>query len=136
MRRAFADTHFWIALVDEHDEWHVPARLAKHKLGEVQLVTTDEILTEVLNGFSGHGEHLRGLATGLVFHLRRDRTVSIVPQSRASFDRGLVLYDARRDKGYSLVDCISMTAMRRLGLRDVLTNDRHFTQEGFNVLLH
>jgi predicted nucleic acid-binding protein len=27
-----------------------------------------------------------------------------------------------------------MLAMRREGLTDVLTNDRHFTQEGFQIL--
>jgi hypothetical protein len=27
-----------------------------------------------------------------------------------------------------------MQTMRRLGLTDVLTNDHHFTQEGFHIL--
>ena len=27
-----------------------------------------------------------------------------------------------------------MVAMRNLGLTEVLTNDRHFTQEGFTIL--
>ena len=43
-------------------------------------------------------------------------------------------YEARPDKGYSLTDCISMQAMRREELTDVLTNDRHFEQEGFRAL--
>jgi predicted nucleic acid-binding protein len=47
---------------------------------------------------------------------------------------GLALYRARPDKGYSLTDCISMQTMRREGLMDVLTNDRHFEQEGFRAL--
>jgi len=47
---------------------------------------------------------------------------------------GLDLYRARLDKGYSLTDCISMQIMRREGLTDVLTNDRHFEQEGFRAL--
>ena len=45
------------------------------------------------------------------------------------------LYQARPDKGYSLTDCISMEVMRREGLSEVLTNDEHFTQEGFTCLL-
>jgi uncharacterized protein len=47
---------------------------------------------------------------------------------------GLDLYATRLDKGYSMTDCISMQAMRREGLTDVLTNDRHFEQEGFRAL--
>ena len=38
-------------------------------------------------------------------------------------------------KGYSLTDCISMNVMRRDGLIEVMTNDEHFTQEGFCCLL-
>jgi len=63
-----------------------------------------------------------------------DPGVRVVPQSRESFLSGMALYEARPDKGYSLVDCISMQTMRLQGLTEVLTNDRHFEQEGFRVL--
>jgi predicted nucleic acid-binding protein len=46
----------------------------------------------------------------------------------------MALYAARPDKGYSLTDCISMQTMRKEGLTEALTNDRHFEQEGFRVL--
>ncbi len=58
------------------------------------------------------------------------------PQSRAGLLEGLALYRARPYKGYSLKDCISMQAMRREGITDVLTNDRHFEQEGFRAIFH
>jgi predicted nucleic acid-binding protein len=29
-----------------------------------------------------------------------------------------------------------MNVMREEGIRDILTNDHHFTQEGFNILIH
>ena len=61
-------------------------------------------------------------------------TVRVMPQSREGFLRGLNLYEARPDKGYSLTDCISMETMRQEGLTHVLTNDRHFEQEGFSAL--
>ncbi|MFN0095717.1 MAG: hypothetical protein ACKVVT_13190 [Dehalococcoidia bacterium] len=47
---------------------------------------------------------------------------------------GLALYEARLDKGYSLVDCISMVTMRELGITDVLSGDRHFAREGFTLI--
>lgn len=59
----------------------------------------------------------------------------MLEQTRRSFLGGIGLYQARPDKQYSLVDCISMRWMRSLGIKDVLTNDRHFEQEGFNVLM-
>jgi predicted nucleic acid-binding protein len=63
-----------------------------------------------------------------------DPAIRVIPQSRTSFLAGLELYAERPDKGYSLVDCISMQTMRQEGLTDVLTNDRHFEQEGFRAL--
>lgn len=59
----------------------------------------------------------------------------VVHQSHDSFRNGLALYEARPDKGYSLVDCISMVTMRELGITGALTADRHFRQEGFRALL-
>jgi hypothetical protein len=41
----------------------------------------------------------------------------------------------RPDKQYSLTDCSYMNVMDAEDIRDVLTNDRHFQQEGFNVLI-
>ena len=58
----------------------------------------------------------------------------VIPQSRKSFRASLDLYRARPDKRYSLVDCISMQTTHEEGLAEVLTNDRHFEQEGFRAL--
>ena len=63
-----------------------------------------------------------------------DPGIRVIPQSHDSFVAGFNLYRARPDKGYSLVDCISMQTMGKEGLTDVLTNDRHFEQEGFRAL--
>ena len=48
---------------------------------------------------------------------------------------GLALYERRPDKQYSLVDCISMNVMRQERIQEILTHDRHFSQEGFVCLL-
>jgi predicted nucleic acid-binding protein len=63
-----------------------------------------------------------------------DPSVRIVPQSHDSFLKGLDLYSNCPDKRYSLTDCISMQTMRYEALTEVLTNDRHFEQEGFRAL--
>jgi predicted nucleic acid-binding protein len=44
----------------------------------------------------------------------------------------LRLYEALPDKGYSLTDCISMEAMRRDGITDILTRDSHFRTGRFH----
>jgi uncharacterized protein len=42
---------------------------------------------------------------------------------------------ARPDKTYSLCDAVSFLLMRELGIKQALTTDRHFEQEGFDRLL-
>ena len=59
----------------------------------------------------------------------------MLPQSHASFQVGLALYERRPDKKYSLADCITMNVMKREGIKEILTNDHHFVQEGFVRLL-
>jgi len=48
--------------------------------------------------------------------------------SAQSFLDGLALYEARPDKEHSLADCVSMLAMQREAITEVLTDDDHFTQ--------
>ena len=56
-------------------------------------------------------------------------------QTRGAFLQGLARYENRPDKAYSLQDCISMNWMQSLGIREILTSDRHFEQEGFTILM-
>ncbi len=130
----FADAFFWIALAHPRDAFHARAVSWRHSNPDANLVTTEEVLTEVLNWFSGLGATGRQTATGLVDDLYSDPTIQVLPQSSASFQNGLDLYRSRLDKEYSLTDCRSMVAMRSLGLSEVLSNDHHFGQEGFTVL--
>jgi len=50
-------------------------------------------------------------------------------------NEGLALFDSRRDKAWSLTDCISFVIMWRDGLDEALTSDHHFEQAGFRALL-
>ena len=131
----FADTCYWIALLNPRDQLHERAVLVSQSLAPVNIVTTDEVLTEFLNYFADRGMLLRQAAIRLVVQMQVDHTIHILPQCRETFLAGFKLFAARLDKGYSLTDCISMQCMLRMSLTDVLTNDGHFFQEGFSCLL-
>jgi predicted nucleic acid-binding protein len=111
------------------------ARAAATRLAGVTLVTTEEVLVEVLAALCDRGPHLRKQAHAAVRGLLTNSAVEVLPQSHASFLAGLGLYGARPDKEYSLTDCISMTVMRERGITEVLSRDHHFEQEGFVLLL-
>jgi uncharacterized protein len=130
----FADTFYWVALLNHRDPFHARVAAYSSGLGAARLLTTDEVLTELLNWFSGSGAVWRAKAAAMTHSLRNDPSVDVLPQTRADFDAALALYESRPDKDYSLTDCRSMLAMRSQGISEALTNDHHFTQEGFTVL--
>jgi predicted nucleic acid-binding protein len=135
MKSVFADTLYWVAIVRPNDPWRQPAQRARKDAGAAQLVTTDEVLSEFLAALSGGGPEIRRRAVATVRQILDSRQVTVVPQSRDSFLAALSRYAAREDKQYSLTDCSSMNAMDAAGIREALTNDHHFSQEGFEVLI-
>jgi predicted nucleic acid-binding protein len=130
----FADTFYWLALARPRDRWHAAARRWAAANPSTALVTTDEVLMEFLNALAGAGPAARAYAAATVHDIRSDPQAVVLPETRADFDAALALYEARPDKGYSLTDCRSMLALRALAITEVLTNDHHFTQEGFTCL--
>jgi predicted nucleic acid-binding protein len=134
MTALFADTFYWIALADSNDSAHRRALALTNERVEVPVVTTDEVVAEYLTFFAAAPEQMRRQAVINARHILNNPGVRVIPQSRESLLSGMALYGARPDKRYSLVDCISMQTMRQEGLIEVLTNDRHFEQEGFRAL--
>jgi predicted nucleic acid-binding protein len=130
----FADTFYWIVLTNTADLLHRQALSLSRALGDTRLVTTEEVLDEYLAYFSQARRSVREHAGAMVASLIDDPKITVVHQSHDSFMAGLHLYRGRPDKGYSLTDCISMVTMNHQGLTHVLTNDRHFEQEGFKAL--
>ena len=98
-------------------------------------VTSDPVLVEVLAYVSARGPVLRAQAAALVDSLRTDPDVVVVPQTRALFDAGLDLYRSRPDKGYSLTDSMSMSICNDRSIKQILSHDHHFEQEGYEILL-
>ena len=134
--KVFADTSYWVALIDPKDKWHAKAVELSQSFAGVLLITTDEVLSEVLTFFSGYGPYIRESVAQIVFSVLTNTSyVEVIEQSRESFLSGLALYEKRLDKAYSLTDCVSMQLMRADGISEVLTSDKHFTQEGFVILL-
>ena len=122
-------------MINPRDQWHEQARAANSAIMGAELVTTDAVLTDVLNYFSGEGELRRKARIRNVQAILVNLRVEVVFTDRDDFFDGFQLYEARPDKGYSLTDCISMNIMRVRGITEILSNDVHFTQEGFQSLL-
>ena len=134
MRIVFADALYYIALLQRRDNCHERAA-AFATARDLRLVTSDAILMEVLAFVAGRGRRSREIAVRMIDMLRGDPGVHIVRQTPELFDEAFALYRQRADKGYSLTDCMSMNICRAMDIKEVLTHDHHFAQEGFAVLL-
>ena len=134
MSEIFADSFYWIALANPADAWHQTATNFSQTNTEAMLVTTDEVLSEFLNYFSAAGKRMRAVIANIFEETMSHPRVLVIPQTRESLLRGFTLYKARADKGYSLIDCISMTTMHERNISEALTHDHHFMQEGFTPL--
>ncbi len=132
MTVAFLDTVGLLALWDDGDQWHSAADAAFADLGRAKtlLTTTSFVLLECANAAARRPyrqtvERLRERMEAnnmLVFPTNDDWR-----QAWAAYHQG--------DVGQpGIVDHVSFSVMRRLGIRQAFTNDRHFQEAGFETL--
>lgn len=134
MKRVFADTVFLFGKVNPQDTHHDTALAAEAALGDVEIVTTDAVFTELL-ALSRKTPDLRAAAAALVRAMLDGRNVTVVRVNPELFERGLARYEHHQTTKYSLVDCISMVVMDSFGIKEVLTADRDFELEGYTRLI-
>ena len=135
MKHLFADTSYWIALLNPRDELHERAVASGRSYASDQIVTSEMVLVEFLNGFCDRGPRLRAAASRAVRTLRSGPNVTVIPQTSDLFERALSRYEERIDKDWSLTDCASFLIMEAEDIESALTHDQHFAQAGFQALL-
>jgi predicted nucleic acid-binding protein len=132
MKTVFADTFFFLAILNRADPTHERAVALSRQIRSVR-VTTDWVITELADGLAKIEQRERFM--DLYRHIQLSPAIRVVPASRALLEEGISLYGARPDKDWSLTDCISFVVMRDEGIIHALTGDHHFEQAGFKALL-
>jgi len=132
MTVAFADSFYYIALLNPFDRFHAAAIDATQTLDR-PLFTTTWVLMEVADALSAPG--VRQLVHRFLQRIQDEGGTRIVDANMHWYSRGLALYGARPDKSWSLTDCISFEVMAEHQITEALTGDRHFVQAGFRALL-
>ena len=127
MRRLFADTSYWFALLVRSDPWHDIAMLLSLEISGARIFTTEMVLAELLNGVSRLGEYHRNLATAEIMRMRSNANVEIIAQTELQFRNAFNLFQSRPDQRWGLTDCASFIAMRERGITHALTADRDFS---------
>ena len=135
MRTLFADTGYWFALLLAQDPLHQRAMALSQQVASARIVTTQMMLTELVNLTTRIGLYQRQRGLTFIQQLENSPQVEIIPQTADQFQQALTFALARPDQRWSLTDCASFLTMERLGIREALAHDRHFQQAGFVPLL-
>jgi len=133
MKPVFADTVYFLALLNPTDQLHRKAR-ALNLQPPGPLLTTGFVLMEVGDGLSRPENRPR--FARLLQLLNSQTDVTIVPASAELFREGCSLHAQRPDKEWSLTDCTSFIAMQEHSIETALTSDHHFEQAGFLALMN
>lgn len=135
MRAVFADTGYWIALLNPRDALHEKVTEMSRQIAAGRIITTEMVLAEFLNSFSDAGSHLRLAAARVVEAVRDNPSIVVFPQTTEQFSGALDRYERSADKSWSLTDCASFQVMENERIQAALTHDRHFSQAGYETLL-
>jgi len=128
----FLDTVGLLALWDSSDQWHSAAEKAFDavKADRRPLVTTTFVLLEC--GNAAARRTYRSAVPRLWENL--DAAGGLVRPTEEDTTGAWAAYRAGDVQSAGVVDFVSFAVMRRFGLREAFTNDRHFRAAGFNPL--
>lgn len=131
MTSIFADTSFFIALVDRSDQHHAGA-VQFLKSNHQPLITTSAIVLELGAFFSDVPLRPSFLAS---LHAIEKGKVEVIHVGRELQSQGIEYFGDRPDKDWSLTDCISFVVMKDRDIRESATSHRHFKEAGFIAIL-
>ncbi|MEA5418096.1 PIN domain-containing protein [Spirulina sp. CCNP1310] len=135
MKTVFADTGYWIALLNSSNNLHSKSKEITQALYPLKIITTEMIFVECLNAFSGQRKWLKSSMIKLVKRSQDNENITIIPHDQELFLAALEFYANRLDQSWSLTDCASFCVMKEQNIMDALAYDKHFVQAGFNALL-
>lgn len=135
MRKIFMDTNGWIALNNKSDQFHNAAsKLNKRLLNNRNLyVTTNFVLDETYTGLLTKVGHFAAVDFGE--RIRKSTITKIIHISEEIEEYAWKYFKKYSDKHFSFTDCTSFVIMHQLNLSEAFTNDHHFEQMRFSILL-
>lgn len=131
----FVDSFAWIAVINKSDNYH---RISLKTLEEflnkhVNLITTNYAIIETINALSK--VEFRKAVIEFINKLERSPSVEIVKITDEIYNNAWALYQQRMDKNWGITDCTSFEVMRMFNIRKAFTNDKHFEQAGYSVVV-
>lgn len=129
MTEVFADTFYWLAVLNPRDAHHERAMRVAYS---GTLVTSVAVQIEVMDALCDH--RVRQLASRFWRETSTDPELIVLPLDHDLLSRAARLFEGRLDKDWSMTDCIAFEIMLQRQITDALTGDHHFEQAGFRCL--
>lgn len=131
----FVDSFAWIAAINKSDNYHKSSlntidSLLKRK---VKLVTSNYVIIETINALSK--AEFRKAVIEFVGRLKKSPSVEIIKITDEMYDNAWKLYQERMDKDWGIIDCTSFEVMRIFNIKKTFSNDKHFEQAGFSLMV-
>jgi len=135
MQPIFVDTSALIALGNQRDLFHAKAHEVKKNYVKAKrrFITTSLVIVEFCNTFSNC--KFRKTAIEMVETIYQSDKWIYINVDKDLMDKGFELFKRMEDKEWGLVDCISIIVAENFGLSEIFSNDSHFEQASFQILL-
>jgi predicted nucleic acid-binding protein len=132
MSSVFLDTVGLLAVWDRTDQWNAAASAVYGRLfvQHRQLVTTPFVLLKCGNAAARRPYRRRVHALWNAF----EQEQALIEPTTADFATAWAAYDRGEAAEAGIVDHLSFAVMRRSGITEAFTNDKHFVAAGFEVL--
>lgn len=135
MNEIFADSGYWIAMMNSRDQWNRAALIATDQIRGRRIITSEMVIVELLNGVARLGEQGRRQAVDMARGLYLNPNVAVIEQSAQQLNAAIERYANRLDQSWSVTDCASFLIMEEMGIAEALAYDVDFVQAGFRALL-
>jgi uncharacterized protein len=135
MRLIFVDTSAWVALKHKGDSLCQQATITNRSLltSGVRYVTSNFVLDEtytLLRLRAGHH-----IAVELGEEISKSHLITVLRISETLENEAWQIFKRYNDKEWSFTDCTSFALMRQQQIAESFTNDHHFEQFGYQILL-
>jgi predicted nucleic acid-binding protein len=128
----FVDTSAFLAILNENDQYHKPAKQAWTEIlsSDSAVFSSNYVMLETVALL----QHRFGIEALRLFESNIQPVIELIWIDENIHKIGLGVLMAANRRALSLVDCTSFEIMRQVAVEHVFTFDPHFSEQGFIVV--